>query len=47
MNLVWAIPITAALVAWQRSLHVIDDALSAVGAEMGLPCDAAGVPVHS
>ncbi len=34
-------------VAMERSLRQIDDALSAVGAEVELPCDAAGTPVSS
>ena len=34
-------------VAMERSLRMIDDALSAVGAEVQLPCDAAGAPVSS
>ena len=34
-------------VAMERSLRQIDQALSAVGAEVELPCDAAGAPVSS
>ena len=34
-------------VAMERSLRKIDDALSAVDAEVQLPCDAAGAPVSS
>ena len=34
-------------VAMERSLRVIDEALSAVGAEVELPCDAVGAPVSS
>ena len=34
-------------VAMERSLRVIDDALSAVDVEVDLPCDAAGTPASS
>ena len=34
-------------VAMERSLRMIDEALSAVGAQVQLPCDAAGKPVPS
>ena len=33
-------------VAMERSLRIIDEALSAVGAQVQLPCDAAGTPVR-
>ena len=33
--------------AMQRSLRMIDEALSAVGAQVRPPCDAAGRPVRS
>ena len=34
-------------VAMERSLRMIDEALSAIGAEVRLPCDALGRPVAS